>query len=171
MKKQLNLLKKKLELTAIAVTYAEVGEWGIAEDYLEKIEQLNSSKNPKIVVVAVDSEISAETAEYTVNLAERMHYDLLAVDAIQPARSAKLFGSSHGDDVGDKAKRIFNSLVEKAQASKIRFETIIAVSDFRSQIRQLLKLIRRVELVFIQVEKGKKLSLNLNVPVYQIEAG
>ena len=168
MKKALRLLKKKLELAAIAVTYAEAGEWDLAENWLDKIECLNRSRNPKFIVVALDRKFTEETAEYSVNLAERMHYDLLAVNAIKPSNEKKLFGTGKTGELKDNLRQLFDALIQRAQSSRIRYETIVTMNDFRVLIKQLLKRIRHVELVLIQVSKDQQLSLNLGVPVYQI---
>ena len=168
MKKKLELLRKKFEFTAMAVTYAEAGEWDIAADYMAKIDKLNQSKKPKMMVVALDSEFSSDTVEYSVNFAERMQYDLLAVNAVKQAKQRSLQRMSH-KQLTKKLKHIFSSMVERAQASKIPCETFITINDLRSQIRQLIKRVKRVELVLVQVKKGQQISLNLEIPVYQIE--
>jgi hypothetical protein len=170
MRKKLATLKKKLEFAAVAVTYAEAGEWGTAEDYLKKIEALNKSSNPKMLVVALDKEFTSETIEYTINLAERMHFDLLAVNALQPSKHRSLFKGRKNSRLKDGMKHLFSSLVEKAQVSNIHCETIVTLKDFRIQIRNLLKQIRRVELVLVQVDQDQEISLNLGVPVFQIAA-
>lgn len=171
MKKKLGLLKKKFELAAIAVTYAEAGEWGVASDYITKIEALNRSQNGKMLVVALDSEFSEETVEYTVNLADRMKYDLLAINAVTSQNLNLYLNKNRTAELKANLNKVFSLLVEKAKANRIRCETIITLKDIRSQIKQLLKQIRQVEFVLVQVDPGQTFSLNLEVPVFQIEAG
>ncbi len=171
MKKKLKLLQKKLEYTAIAVTYAEIGEWRIAEDYLAKINELNKSQKPKIVVVSLDSDFSRETVEYSVNLAERMNFDILAVNAIQPEKKGNELEKEIKDDPKGTFNRLFGPFLQKAKDYRIRCEAIITINNFRSQIKHLLMKLRHVELVLVQVANGQELSLSLDVPVFQIETG
>jgi hypothetical protein len=171
MKKKLNFFKQKMELTAMAATYAEAGEWNVAEDYLKKIEALNRSQHPKMMVVSLDSGFLSETVEYSVNLAERMQYDLLAVSALQPNKGKKRLEPELPNDLTNTGKDVFGSIVQKANECRIPCETIITVSDFRIQLKKLLKKIRNVELVLIQVDKSRNLSLSLDIPVFRIETG
>ncbi|MBU2513397.1 hypothetical protein KJ966_18815 [bacterium] len=171
MKNKIKLLKKKFDLTAIAITYAEAGEWKTAENYLDKIERLNESKNPKMMVVALDSEFSSETIEYAVNLADRMHYDVLAVNAMPRSLGFSLFQRRKNTLLQKKAKEFFCSLAEKTQQYRIRCESIVILNDFRSQIKKLLSQIRQIEFVLVQVKKDQNFSLNLGVPVFQIITG
>lgn len=171
MKHKLRLLKKKLEYVAIATTYAEAGEWKIAEDYLCKIEELNKSQKPKMVVVSLDSEFSEETVNYSVHLAERMKFDLLAVNAVQPEKSRKKLEKEIENDHTGTFQRLFGSIIQKANECKVRCEAIVTLNDFRSQIKHLLTKLRHVELVLVQVSKDRELSLSLDVPVFQIETG
>ncbi len=169
MKRKLKLLKKKFEYTAIAVTFAEAGEWETAEDYLEKIRRLNQSQNPKMLVVALNAEFSAKTANYTVNLAERMKYDLLIVNAVKLPHNKSFFNFIKKSYFKNRIRRVFGFMVERAQKSRVYYETFITTNDFRNQIKQLLKQIRQIELVFIQVDCSENLKLYLDVPVFQIE--
>ena len=121
-----------------------------------------------MLVVALNEEFSPQTVEYTVNLAERMHYDLLAVNAIQPAHEPSFFGLGKKEELKDNLKRRFNSLIDRARSARIHCETFVTLKDFQSQITQLLQQIRQIEFVLIQVSKEQQLYLNLGVPVYQI---
>ncbi len=152
----------------MAVTFAEAGEWKTAEEYLDKIEKLNQRKTAKIVVIAMDSILLPETVEYTVNLAERMNCDVLAVDGRQVHKSGSSFLKKK-EKQRDTVKDIFNSLLEKAHVRKIYCETVIAGCDIRSQVMYLLKRIRQVELILVQLQKGQNFSLNSSIPVYKVQ--
>ena len=45
---------------------------------------------------------------------------------------------------------------------------LLAAEDIRTLIRKILKILKHVELVLIQENKGQKISLNLDIPVYKI---
>lgn len=157
--KRLRVLKKKFDLTAMAITYAEAGEWKTSEDYLGKISELNKSRKPKMVVVALDSDFTDGTIDYSVNLADRMNYDVLAMNIRQPESDGLLT---------TKSREVFSSLIEKAHESNIHCEMLLAAEDIRTLIRKILKILKHVELVLIQENKGRKISLNLDIPVYKI---
>lgn len=169
MKKRLGLLRKKLELTTTAITFAEAGEWDIAEDYVKKIAELNRDKTPKMLVVSMDSAFCPKIAEYSVNLAERMRFNLLALSVFNPEQKKSVIKTGENSELKRSASQVFGSLVDKARGRKIHLETLMAVHDFQSQIKRLLQQIHQIELVFVQVQKGKQVKLNVDVPVYQIE--
>ena len=168
MKNKIKILGKKLELASIAITYAETGEWKTAESYLEKIEHLNKSRNRKMLVVTPDSGFLPETVEYTLNLAERMQFDVLAIN-VASGKSAKLLQSATDQEKSDVMnKKVFQSLFEKAGERRINCEAIIARCDFRALIKKVIKQLQQVNLIVVQLQKDQELSFGVSIPVYKI---
>jgi hypothetical protein len=168
MKRKIKNLGRKLELAAIAVTFAEAGEWEVAGNYLKKIENLNRSKNQKMLVVSLDSGFLPDTVEYTVNLAERMQFDVLAVN-VRPQQSSLLFRSAKRKQPSENTiKSIFRLLVEKTIEKKINCEAMIINHDFHEQIKRVLRQIHQVKLIIVQLQRDQDFSLGVSIPVYKI---
>lgn len=170
MKKVLRKIKNNLELTAIAVTFAEAGEWKTAESYLDQLKTLNESKKPKLMVIALDSDFSQGTIDYAVNLADRMKFDVLAVNLLDSQGRRQLSQRQTKRIISSSSKQIFSSLIEKAKEQSIHCECIVAVDDIRLLLRKIRRMIRRIEILLVQTSNTQEFFLNLDIPVYQVAA-
>jgi fatty acid-binding protein DegV len=98
-----------------------------------------------------------------------MNFDVLAVDGRQCRKPSSSFFNKKREQKGS-VKDVFNSLVEKTRTRKIYCETVIAGYDFKDQVRYLLKKIRHVELILVQLQNDQNFSLNTGIPVYKVQA-
>ena len=168
MKKIFRKIKANFELTAIAVTFAEAGEWKIAESYLDQLKNLNESKKPKLMVIAMNSDFSQGTIDYTVNLADRMKFDVLAVNLLGARECKQISRSNREKEFCADSKDRFESLINSTKERSIQCECIIAADDIRLVIKKIRRLIKRIEILLVQIGAEQKFSLNLDIPVYQV---
>ena len=152
----------------MAVTFAEAGEWKTAENYLDKLRALNESKKPKLVVVALDAAFSQGTIDYTVNLADRMRYDVLAINVRHSRGCQRIIHGKSTKHLSVESRESFQSLVEKTSKHNIRCECLVSVEDIRLLLHKVRRMIKRIEILLVQTDRAKNLSLQLDIPVFQI---
>ena len=61
-----------------AITFAEAGQHDYAEDVLMEVQEKEESK--KLVVVGKESTFSQEIIDYAIDMAERMSYEIVALN-------------------------------------------------------------------------------------------
>ncbi|MFH2129622.1 MAG: hypothetical protein ABIK68_04550 [bacterium] len=169
--RKLKRIRDKIEATAMAVAFAEAGEWKTATQLLDDWQSETASTNPKLLFAAADEGFSSSVIDYTVNLAARLKFDILALNFFQPG-----FGKTGLQNYSEKfsGKRFARSkemqalLRERSQELGIHCEQALLKDDMRTTITKVHKLIRRIELVIIQRNQNGDPYLNLGIPVYLV---
>lgn len=174
MLKKLKQIKQKFDTTAMAVAFAEAGEWKTAEQLMSELKHSTLSMQPKMLFASADHEFSPTVIEYAVNLASRMKLDILALNIFHP--ESDTFICSHGKSSNwKKRSRKFIEMQEllqkKAGELDIHCNQALLKDDMRNAITRISQFIRRVEVIIIQQNQERDPFLKLNIPVYLVAPG
>lgn len=160
---QVSVKSKKLENLAEiisryseAVTFAEAGQ----QDYAQELIRREDMERSKILVVGHKNTFSKPLIDYSVGMAERMSYEIIALNCSPVTNSApKLL--SHlkekiREDFESDARNGFEPLYKKAAEKGIRCTHIIKFGDLNDCIMAIHKEIRRIEFVLTEPEAAAK---------------
>jgi hypothetical protein len=94
LKKKANRLTKKMEQMQEAVAFAEAGELESARRLLH--EEVTEEPPGRLLVIGRESTFSREVIDYSLEMAKRMSYDILALNTTPlSSETFKIFSSSH----------------------------------------------------------------------------
>jgi hypothetical protein len=155
----------------MATAFAEEGSWKTAEQLMDELNISLGRSQPKLLFASVDQGFSPNVIDYTVNLAERMKLDILAVNIFQPGRAHSRIGNQISQ--GDKKQLqhlldMQNLLMSKAKEMDLRCNQALLKGNLRTAIGKFSRMIRRIELVIIQRNWDKDPLFKLDVPVYMV---
>ncbi len=173
-KQKLSRAGDKMEKYQEAITFAEAGESDFAmETMAEKQEEQAPTK---LLVLGRESAFSKEIVDYALEMAQRMSYDIMALNtAPLSCETFKLFSSSR-NQVCEEFKAMSEknaALFQEAAAEKgIAFEHIVMFSEPEEALESITKEHRDIAFVVSEtiedraetrIEEGERLHTNLFV--------
>jgi len=173
-KQKLSRTGNKIDKYQEAITFAEAGESEYAMETMA--EQKEEQAPTKLLVLGRESTFSKEIIDYALEMAQRMTYDILALNtAPLSCETFKLFSSSR-DQVCEEFKsmsRKNTELFQKAAAEKgISFDHIVMFSEPEEALEAITKENSDIAFVVsetvedradIRIEEGERLRTNLFV--------
>ena len=173
-KQKLSSAGSKMEKYQEAITFAEAGESEYAMETMieERVEQTST----KLLVMGRESTFSKEIIDYALEMAQRMSYDILALNtAPLSCETFKLFSSSR-NQVCEEFKSMSEKnagLFQEAAAEKgIAFDHIVMFSESEEALQSITKEHRDISFVVSEtvedrgenrIEEGERLRTNLFV--------
>jgi len=166
---KLKRFRDKIETTASAVAFAEAGEWKTAQQLMDELQSVTEITNPKLLLASADEGFSSSVIDYTISLASRLKFDILALTIFQP-RFRKPSSYDPARKFNRKTlthtKEMQELLRDKTREQGIHCHQAVLKDDMETTITRVHKLIRRIELVIIQQNQNENPILNLDIPVY-----
>lgn len=156
---QVSVKSKKLENLAEivgryseAITFAEAGQ----QDYAQDLIRREIMERSKILVVGHEGTFSKPLIDYSVGMAERMGYEIIALNCSSigssPTKFLSPFKEKISKDFESGAKKGFEPLCKKAEEKGIRCTHIVEFGDLNDCIKKIHKEIRRIEFVLTEPE-------------------
>src|SRR4030042_2803067 len=136
-----------------------------AEEYQQPKE------NRKILVVGQGDSFKETEMDYALSLAERLGYDLIALNVGPgPARAATFlspYRKYQRDEFSRRAQTAASLFKEKVSAKGLNFTHLVKFGDLGRTIQQLTHEIKRVELVITGSEaSAAKVTEEVNLPLF-----
>jgi hypothetical protein len=173
-KQKMSRAGNKMEKYQEAITFAQAGESEYAMETMA--EQRKEQAPTKLLVMGKESTFSKEIIDYALEMAQRMSYDILALNtAPLSCETFKLFSSSR-DQVCEEFKSMSKenaALFQEAAAEKgISFGHIVMFSEPEEALESINKEHRNIAFVVSEmvedradsrIEEGERLRTNLFV--------
>ena len=150
--KKLENLAESVSRYSEAITFAEAGQ----QDYAQELIRREDMEGSKILVVGHEGTFSKPLIDYSVGMAERMSYEILALNCSSigknPTKFLSPFKEKINQDFESGAKKGFEPLCKKAKEKSIRCTHIVKFGDLNDCIKEIHKEIRRIEFVLTEPE-------------------
>ncbi len=135
---------------------------------------LSSRENRKILVVGREAGFSETVVDYAVNLAERLGYDLIALNVGPEATAGGVFNSPYRRYLQDKFRKQAQAaaaLIEpKLRAKGLTFEHLVRFGDLGQAVETLNHEKRRIEFVINASEMSEaEMAGGVTLPVFTIK--
>lgn len=159
-KEKVRKLSGKIDQYEEAITFAEAGQQAYAQ---EKLQTDPAGDHPrKLVVVGKESIFSQEIIEYALEMAERMSYEIIALNAAPlSCDTFKLFSASRNkicQDFEELCKRNVKQFREAAELKGIAFTHIIKFNDSYEVLKEIKHEIGDFEFVVSEMEEQENVS-------------
>jgi len=127
----------------------------------------------KILVVGKGETLDAEAVDYAVNLAERLGYDLIALNVNPTLGQKGRFFPPYKNHLREKfvqdARVAGEALQKKVAQRGIGFEQVVKFGDLGKAVAEVNRQIKRIEFVITQDGiKEKEVNGEINIPVFTI---
>jgi hypothetical protein len=127
----------------------------------------------KILVVGKGETLDAEAVDYAVNLAERLGYDLIALNVNTTLGQKGRFFSPYKYHLREKfaqrARAAGEALKKKVALRGVNFEQVVKFGDLGRAVAEVNRQIKRIEFVITQDGvKEKEVNGEINIPVFRI---
>ena len=173
-KQKLSRTGGKIDKYQEAITFAEVGE---SEHAIETMaDQKEEQALTKLLVMGRESTFSKEIINYALEMAQRMSYDILALNtAPLSCETFKLFSSSRNqvcEEFKNMSEKNAGLFLEAAAEKGISFDHIVMFSEPEEALEAITK--ERRDIAFVvsetvedradtRIEEGERLRTNLFV--------
>jgi hypothetical protein len=133
--------------------------------------QARTAERPKILVALAQPYFPECILDYTVHLAERLHYDILAlhVGAAEDESATSRQQARLQDHYRKRTTEAADALKRKAGARGIHCEHLVRFGDLASEVGELHHAIRRIEFVITDSETNKEdIFAEVTIPVFSV---
>ena len=159
-KETVRRLSGKMDRYQKAVTFAEAGEQASAQEALQT--EPVKEEPRRLVVIGRESVFSQEIIDYALEMAERMSYEIIALNAAPlSCETFKLFSSSRNKicqdftELSQKNVRLFQ---ESAEKGGIPFTHVVKFSTTHEILIELKKEIGEFDFVVSEMEEQENVS-------------
>ncbi len=150
MKEKMLGLSGKIVQQQRAITFAEAGEHEHAQELLHE-QKVEEHKPGKLLVVGGESSFSREVIDYSLEMAERMSYEMVALNTAPLSGGAFKLLSSSRKDICQKfqelAEKNVRPFVEEATKRGITLEHFVKFSEVDEAIDEITKEAGHIEFV------------------------
>jgi hypothetical protein len=173
-KQKLSRASKKMDKYQEAITFAQAGESEYAMETM--VEQREDQFPTKLLVMGRESTFSKEIIDYALDMAQRMSYEILALNtAPLSCETFKLFSSSHNQvcqefkNMSEKNAGLFQ---EAASEKGIPFDHVVMFSEPEEALESINREYEDIAFVVSEsvedraesrIEEGERLRRNLYV--------
>ena len=140
-KEKIRLLSGKIEEHQQAITFAEAGHHEHVDELLQKKEVEKIKKPRKLVVVGKESAFSRELIDYSLEMAQRMSSNMVALNTAPLSSGAhKLLSSSRDkmcqefQELSEKSARLFQ---EEANRKGVNFEHLVKFTETDEALEEI----------------------------------
>ncbi|MDD3580733.1 MAG: hypothetical protein PHW74_06915 [Desulfobacca sp.] len=137
-------------------------------------ERLQTPGEPrKILVVAQGEAFDADEIDYTVNLAERLGYDIVALNVgTPPPRSARFYqalGKPWREAFTKRAAAAASRFQAQAAAKGVKCRQLVKFGDFNKAVEELNHEVKRIEFVITEPQINKQeVTAQVTLPVFSL---
>ncbi|MGA8179580.1 MAG: hypothetical protein WB792_05945 [Desulfobacterales bacterium] len=173
-KRKLSKTGNKMDKYQEAITFAEAGESEYA--VMSMAEKKEAQAPTKLLVMGRESDFSKEIIDYALEMAQRMSYDILALNtAPLSCETFKLFSSSRNqvcEEFSAMSKKNAGLFQEAAAEKGIAFHHIVMFSEPEEALESITREYKDIAFVVSEsvedrsesrVEEGERLRRNLYV--------
>ncbi|MFO7971902.1 MAG: hypothetical protein R6U40_09145 [Desulfobacterales bacterium] len=173
-KQKLSRAGNKMDKYQEAITFAEAGEADYAMETM--VEQREEQEPTRLLVIGRESTFSKEIVDYALEMAQRMSYEILALNtAPLSCETFKLFSSSYNQvcqefkNMSEKSARLFQ---EAASEKGIPFDHVVLFSEPEEALESINREHKDIAFVVSEsvedraesrIEEGERLRRNLYV--------
>jgi hypothetical protein len=173
-KQKLSRATNKMDKYQEAITFAQAGESEYAMETI--VEQREDQSPTKLLVMGRESTFSKEIIDYALEMAQRMSYEILALNtAPLSCETFKLFSYSHNQvcqefkNMSEKNARLFQ---ESASEKSIPFDHVVMFSEPEEALESINREYKDIAFVVSEsvedraesrIEEGERLRQNLYV--------
>lgn len=151
----LHTLRERLERHAEAVTFAEAG----LHDHAREVLAAERRERAKVLVVGDRHTFSRALVDYSVGFAERMGYEVVALNVSPVPHESTTDEELHQAVCGDfacKCHRGVNQFQAACQEKNIPFSHLVKFGDTHQAIKKAHEDMRRVEFVVSEPDRQRK---------------
>jgi hypothetical protein len=130
-----------------------------------------TAERPKILVALEQPHFPDCILDYTVHLAERLHYDILAlhVGAVEDESTTSRQRTRLHDEYRKRTTESADTLKRKASARGIHCEHLVRFGDLATAVGELHYAIKRIEFVITDSEDNKEdIFAEVTIPVFSV---
>ena len=173
-KQKLSRAGNKMDKYQEAITFAEAGESDYAMDTMA--EQIEEQEPTRLLVMGRESDFSKEIIDYALDMAQRMSYEILALNtAPLSCETFKLFSSSRNQvceefkSMSEKSAGLFQ---EAAAEKGVPFNHVVMFSEPEEALESITREHKDIAFVVSEsvedrtesrIEEGERLQRNLYV--------
>jgi hypothetical protein len=137
-----------------AITFAEEGEHQYAREALDEISGAASPEAQRCILVLGNEDSFADyLVDYAIDMAERFHYEIIALNALPMPRKTRLL-KGYANEIGERfhadAKRAGTAFSRKADERGVPFRQEIQLTSEQKAIRHLHKQYGNIEFVLTE---------------------
>jgi hypothetical protein len=155
LKKKANRLTKKMEQVQEAVAFAEAGELESARRLLH--EEVTEEPPGRLLVIGRESTFSREVIDYSLEMAKRMSYDILALNTTPlSSETFKIFSSSHKQlcrDFRALAEENVQEFRKEAEGLGVPFAHVVRFVDRDHAVEEINHEFKDIEFVVSDAEQ------------------
>jgi hypothetical protein len=149
--RKVNKVGNDVEKYQEAVTFAEAGEQEHAKTLFHKEADVPEERSGKLLVVGRQGAFSAEVMDYALDMAKRLHYEILALNtAALSGETFRLFSASQrklSQDFRELAQKNVKPFQEKAENLGVSFAHMVKFSERDRAIQEVNKEFPNIEFV------------------------
>ena len=164
--KRQHSLQDDYDEAMMAISFAEAGA---PEQAVEVMRQYGKRK---ILVVSQGDAFTEAVMEYATQLAERMGYDLIAlnVGAVTSDKGLSAYQQHMQEEFQGRAAKAAQVLEQKAAAKNIRLTHVVKFGDVATAVAAINREYRRIEMLITDSRTQKEeLPARLNLPVFSLK--
>jgi len=151
-----------------AITFAEAGEHQHAQEVLKAARIEKEMEKEKILVVGYEEGFSEKLINYALGMAERMNYDIAALNVIPVGK--RLFSSLQDrikDELKTKTENGAAAFRARASEKNILFSHTVKFGDIDRTINDLSREYKRVTFILTEPEHlSDEAATNASIPVF-----
>lgn len=153
-----------------ALSLAEAG----AQEMAQKTIVQGRMERPKILVVGKEDIFTERVMDYTVSLADRLGYDIIAMNVNTVVGQSGTFLSPFKkhlrEEFEKRATEAADLLRQKALAKEIQFEHVVKFGEVSKAVEELHHEMRRIEFVVTEPEAyPEKGETEVTIPVFSMQ--
>jgi Universal stress protein family len=159
-------LQDDYDQTMMAATFAEAGAKDLA------LEALRSYGKRKILVVSQGEAMSEGVAEYATALAERLGYELIAlnVGAGPGGEAVSAYQEHMQEEFRGRAAKAASVLEQKAAARQVPLTHVVKFGEVGAAVDAINREYRRIEMVLSDSRiQPEELPARVNLPVFSLK--
>ncbi len=157
-------LQDDYDQTMMAISFAEVGATEQA------VEVLRQRGKRKILVVSQEDTFTEPVMEYATLLAERMGYELIALNVGEASDKAASGYQQHlQEEFQRRAAASFAVLQQQAAAKNIAVSHVVKFGDVGAAVADINREYRRVELMITDSRAREEVTAKVNLPVFSLK--
>jgi hypothetical protein len=157
--KKANKVGTSVEKYQEAVTFAEAGEQEHVKALFQADAEEAEERAGKLLVVGREGTFSKEIIDYALDMAKRLHYEILALNtAALSGETFRLFSSSHrklSQDFRELSEKNARTFHEEAERLGVSFAHTVKFSDRDEAIQEINKEFPNIEFVVSDSEEER----------------
>jgi universal stress protein family protein len=164
--KRQHSLQDDYDQAMMAISFAEAG----APEQAAEVMRQHGKR--KILVVSQEEAFTEAVMEYATQLAERMGYELIAVNigAAPSDRAVSAYQQHMQEEFQGRAVKAAALLEQKAAAKNIRLTHVVKFGDVGQAVEAINREYRRIELMITDSRtKKQELPARVNLPVFSLK--